>query len=294
MSGKVPITIVTGYLGAGKTTLLRRIIKQTKRRIAIIMNEFGKIGIDGKVIQGKNVDMMEISGGCVCCSMTGEFEAAVREVIEKFSPEAIVVETTGVAEPDAIIVNVDSMPEVKLDSVVVVVDADGMIRFPRISQTGLSQIEGADIILLNKIDLVDESQLSSIEKSLREMNPRAQLVKTIKCETDTDVFFGAELERRIAAKNHAHNTSDIQHFSYSTDRMFDKEKFKQFVSSIPKEVYRAKGFVKFVDGFYLFNYVSGRWDLEKMHAESSEIVFIGGGVARFKPAVFSQIEKSLA
>src|SRR3989344_9260016 len=98
-----PIIILTGYLGAGKTTLLQRLLDETDKRLAVIMNEFGELSVDGTIIKGKDVDIVELSGGCVCCSMTGEFEAAVREIIAKAAPDLIVIETTGVAEPDALV-----------------------------------------------------------------------------------------------------------------------------------------------------------------------------------------------
>ena len=100
MQFRTPITLVTGPLGSGKTTLLRHILATRLAKIAIVMNEFGEIAIDAKVIEGKNVRIAELGGGCVCCSLLGEFEAAVNEIIEKVAPEMIVVETTGLAEPE--------------------------------------------------------------------------------------------------------------------------------------------------------------------------------------------------
>ena len=97
---KTPITVISGYLGAGKTTLLRSIIKNLDKKFAILMNEFGEVGIDAQIIKGKNVDVQELSGGCVCCSLTGEFEFAIKEIIQKYNPEIIIVETTGVGECD--------------------------------------------------------------------------------------------------------------------------------------------------------------------------------------------------
>src|SRR3989344_4821671 len=115
---KTPITIISGYLGAGKTTLLRKIIENLDRKFAILMNEFGEVNIDSQIIKGKNVNVQELSGGCVCCSLTGEFEFAIKEIIKKYSPEIIIVETTAVAEPAAIVFDVEGMAEVKLDSVI--------------------------------------------------------------------------------------------------------------------------------------------------------------------------------
>src|SRR5438552_15017619 len=124
MQPRTPITLITGPLGSGKTTLLRHILRRPAK-IAIVMNEFGEIAIDTKVVEGKNVRISELGGGCVCCSLLGEFEAAVSEIIEKIAPEMIIVETTGLAEPEALVFHIqDQLPQCRLDGVVSVVDAD--------------------------------------------------------------------------------------------------------------------------------------------------------------------------
>src|SRR5438046_8120789 len=119
MQLRTPITLVTGPLGSGKTTLLRHILSTRPAKIAIVMNEFGEMAIDTKVIEGKNVRIAELGGGCVCCSLLGEFEAAVNEIIKKIAPEMIVVETTCLPEPEALVFNVqEALPECRLDGVV--------------------------------------------------------------------------------------------------------------------------------------------------------------------------------
>ncbi len=196
---KTPIMLITGSLGSGKTTLLKRIIDSasslnaailqagnlavapsgpaaipqagksaggsTAFRIAVLMNEFGELAVDSRVVSGKNIDIIELLGGCVCCSMTGEFEAAVKEIIETIGPDFIVVEATGVAESDALVFEVeDNLPQVRLDSVVCIVDAYLGIKYPHVGYTSRTQIASADIILINKVDLVspaEEKPLSS-------------------------------------------------------------------------------------------------------------------------------------
>src|SRR2546430_12441261 len=171
MTPRTPITLITGPLGSGKTTLLRHILATHPAKIAIVMNEFGEIAIDAKVIEGKNVRIAELGGGCVCCSLLGEFEAAVNEIIEKIAPERIVVETTGLAEPEALVFNIqEALPQCRLDGVVSVIDADMLIRFPELGHTTRLQIEGADILLLNKIDLVEAGANQNYASEERAMN----------------------------------------------------------------------------------------------------------------------------
>ena len=146
MLARTPLTVITGPLGSGKTTLLRHIIATMPRRLAILMNEFGEIAIDSKIVAGKNVQMAELGGGCVCCALLGEFDAALHEILATVAPEWIVVETTGVAEPDALVLDIeDNIPAVRLDGVVTVADADAMVRFPRLGHTTRLQIEAAGI-----------------------------------------------------------------------------------------------------------------------------------------------------
>src|SRR5438105_2819181 len=191
MTARTPITLITGPLGSGKTTLLRHILATHPAKIAIVMNEFGEIAIDTKVIKGKNVRIAELGGGCVCCSLLGEFEAAVNEIIEKIAPEIIIVETTGLAEPEALVFDIqEALPRCRLDGVVSVIDADMLVRFPEIGHTTRLQIEGADILFLNKIDLVEPVQIEPLETKLREMNSTAAIVRTKRCRVDPELFFG--------------------------------------------------------------------------------------------------------
>ncbi|MBI2172603.1 MAG: GTP-binding protein [Candidatus Aenigmarchaeota archaeon] len=289
---RIPISVITGYLGSGKTTLLRRILSDSNRKLAVIMNEFGEVGIDGEIIKGKNVDMVELSGGCVCCSLTGEFEAAVKEVIEKAKPEHIVVETTGVAEPDAIVVDIDeNIKGVRLDSIITVADADSMMKYPSIGYTGRVQLEMADIILVNKKDLVTEKQLEEVEEKIHELNPKAVKLRTVKCNADINLLFGIYSSKYVDMHEHSHiEDENMQFFSVEAGRL-DMEKFVSFVKSMPEDIYRAKGFAVFEDASYIFNYVAGRYDLEEFPAEKTKLVFIGKGVKSVEKEISEAVRK---
>lgn len=288
MSGRTPIAIITGYLGSGKTTLLRNILQNTKRRLAILMNEFGEIAIDSKIIEGKNVKMAELAGGCVCCSLVGEFEAAVEEIIRDVKPDMIVVETTGVAEPDALVVDIqESLFQVQLDTVVTIADVDAILRFPEIGYTGRIQLEVADVILINKIDLVDSQQLDKVEEEIRALNDTATFFKTSYCTMNTELLFGIGMEKYFPYMEHSH--PDIESFSFLTDKTINREGFEKIAYNLPSEVYRAKGFVRFSEGSYLFNYVAGRWGLEEFRADNTQLVFIGRDVIKVKDKILVQL-----
>src|SRR5947209_5659712 len=185
MTLRTPITLVTGPLGSGKTTLLRHILATKPAKMAIVMNEFGEIAIDTKIIEGKNVRIAELGGGCVGCSWLGEFEAAVNEIIQRVEPEIIVVETTGLAEPEALVFNIqEALPQCRLDGVISVIDADMLVRFPELGHTTRLQIQGADILLLNKVDLVEPAQIEPLETKLHKVTPTAAIVRTDHCRVD--------------------------------------------------------------------------------------------------------------
>jgi G3E family GTPase len=291
MRPRTRITLITGPLGSGKTTLLRHILAAKPAKIAIVMNEFGEIAIDTKIIQGKNVQIAELGGGCVCCSLLGEFEAAVDEIIDKVDPEIIVVETTGLAEPDALAFNIqEAVPRVRLDGIVCVVDADMLVRFPQIGHTERMQIESADILLLNKIDIISEDDLEKCERKLRDLNPDAVMVRTERCRVDPDLLFGIAREKKIALPEHKHQP-EFESFTFTTEKKLDRECFVHFADHLPAMVYRAKGFVRFHDGAQLFNFVAGRWDLEPFESDETQLVFIGRVVAAKQSEIMNKLKQ---
>jgi G3E family GTPase len=282
---RTPITLVTGPLGSGKTTLLRHILATHPAKIAIVMNEFGEIAIDTKVIEGKNVRIAELGGGCVCCSLLGEFEAAVIEIIKKVAPEIIVVETTGLAEPEALVFNIqEALPQCRLDGVVSVIDADMLVRFPELGHTTRLQIEGADILLLNKIDLVESAQIDGLVAKLRGINSTAAIVRTKGCRIDPELLFGIGREKKIERPKHQHQP-EFDSFTFTSDKTFVRDCFERFAETLPASVVRAKGFVRFSQGAQLFNFVAGRWDLEQFESNRTELVFIGTNVLSAKTAI---------
>jgi G3E family GTPase len=295
MQSRVPITLVTGFLGSGKTTLLRHILAEVPQKIALIVNEFGELAIDSKVLEGKAVRMAELAGGCVCCSLVGEFQAAVSEILETVQPERIIVETTGLAEPEALLFNIqEDLPQVRLDGVITVVDADGMIRFPQLGHTTRMQIEAADLLMLNKSDLVSSEQIGPIKEKLSALNPAASVVVARYCQVDPDLLFGLGEGTPVAPSRHKHQP-EFQSFTYRSDPGapgLDRDALNRLADGLAeKGVYRAKGFVRSPEGGYLFNYVAGRWDLEPFAADTTELVFIGKDIQMHKEEILAGIER---
>ena len=288
---RTPIALITGALGSGKTTLLRQVLDRSDRRLAVLMNEFGEIAIDSQVLPGENLRIIELAGGCVCCELAGEFEAAVNEILERFAPELIVVEATGVAEADALAFEVqDNLPQVRLDSVIHIVDAWATLEHPEIGYAARSQLQQADILLVNKVDLVDPGSIPAVQRQVRSHNDRAVLLECVRCDVDPKVLFGLEPVARDL-KRAAHSGPRLETFAYSAARVLDRAKFEKLISELPKEVLRAKGFVAFSGGTFLFNYVGRRMDLEEFASEDTRLVFIGPRLRAVQHAVLAGLQE---
>ena len=289
---KTPMILIAGPLGSGKTTLLRRLIDSTDLKTAVLMNEFGEIAVDSRVIKGKHIEVVELLGGCVCCSLIGAFEAAVEEIMSTHNPDLLIAETSGVAEPDSVVFGVEEgLPDVRLDSVVAVADVDGMVRFPDLGFATRLQFETADLILINKIDLATDADTTQVESRLDEINSIAQKFRTVRCKIDPVLLLGTDRHRsRTTKKVNAHDQiSEVESFSYtSTDRV-DLEKFEAVVSTLLPDIYRAKGFLRCQNRGLLFNFVAGRWEFEPYPAERTELVFIGRNADQVQASIQREI-----
>jgi G3E family GTPase len=209
----------------------------------------------------------------------------VEEILDRVHPEYILLEATGIAEADALVLEVEEkIPRVRLDSVVCIVDTDTSIRFPSVGYAGRSQLRAADIVLINKIDLVTEAEIEQVVAQVREFNPDAAVLKTVRCAADVCVLFGLAIENRVRDIP-VHGEGTFGSFAHIASTLFDESRFRKAVSLFPPSVFRAKGFVRFHDGGRLFNYVAGRAEFEEFPAERTELVFIGPKVEGDREAI---------
>jgi len=208
LSGKIPVTVLTGYLGAGKTTLLNRILTEDHgRRYAVIVNEFGEIGIDNDLVVGADEDVFEMNNGCVCCTVRGDLIRVVAGLMKRQKPgapafDAIIVETTGLADPGPVaqtfFVDEDVKAKTQLDSVTALVDAKHVMARLDDSREAREQVAFADRIILNKTDLATEAELVAVEARLRKLNPLAPITRAERANVPLDQVLGLggfDLER---------------------------------------------------------------------------------------------------
>lgn len=304
---RVAACVVTGFLGSGKTTLLRGLLQRDpgRERIAVVVNEIGEIGIDGRVLTGFDYveNVVELASGCVCCSIEEyRFDLAVDELVRRLDPTLLVVETTGVAAPGPLLERMRRCG-LGVDAVVTVVDATAWRVALRASRTARRQISAADFLVIAKGDLAGPSKVSRLAGTLRSMQPRALVLEG---RPDAD-FPGAELllatsAARVrddeAALESGHLEGDrIETFSWTTTAPVDRRAFEAALAALPREVLRAKGFLRCPGerSAWLFQAVCGRVEVTGFESGAElavgvQAVFIGSGIL----AKRERIEASLA
>jgi G3E family GTPase len=223
---KTPVTVITGYLGAGKTTLLNRILtEQHGKKYAVIVNEFGEIGIDNELVVGADEEVFEMNNGCICCNVRGDLIRIIEGLMKRKTKfDAIIVETTGLADPAPVaqtfFVDQDVQEKTYLDAVVTVADAKWLLARLKDAPEAKNQIAFADVIILNKIDLVSADELAEVEGRIRSINPYAKLHKTTRSQVPLDSILGQgafDLERILEIEPAFLESSEHHHHDHAHD-----------------------------------------------------------------------------
>jgi len=288
--------VITGFLGVGKTTMLTNSVKQhfPDKKIAIVVNEFGDIGVDSTILKNVHSEVLEISEGCICCQLAEEFESGVQEIIQKYEPEILFVETSGASEPFPIYYSLNTLG-IAVEGVICVIDAKNYKSYSD-DDIFKYQIGGSNILVLNKSDLVSEDEILQVEKDVAAIKEKFNIKNTM---TGVPIFKNhyfvrtshGELGREIfedISLGEIENLDDVEKVAQSTNPLISKtvyikdttfDSLDNFITTLPENIYRAKGIVKLsdIDDTMIANSSFGDVHYDKYEGEikSSFLVLIG-------------------
>lgn len=301
-SEKTDIYLLAGFLGSGKTTLLNRILawETDLSDTVVIVNEFGKIGIDGSIIKSKSGgrDVIELTSGCICCTLTDELVNTLADIRERFKPRRILLEATGVAEPESIAELIEAEPlrdYMRIEKIVTVLGIKYWLGRETFGPFFMSQVEQADLILLNKIDTVSQERLHTAVADLRAEVPGCPVLPTLQCKVDPEVFWSRQATTAPPQKLGNFYTSlpvsavdpdnddasgqeriSYDTFDFVSEQPLDAALFEGFLKTLPWQLFRIKGPVRFHDRTALLNYVAGQADWQEWEVpDHTRLAFIG-------------------
>ncbi len=267
MSMKRPVTILSGFLGSGKTTLLNHILKSVGQlRVAVMINDFGEINIDKDLVVGESGDVVELSGGCLCCAVREDLLASARDLVQSGRAfDCLIVETSGLAHP-GIVAQTFLVPMLeesfRLDAVLTVVDGANIEASLDESETAREQIRAADLFVVNKLDLVTPEEEARIARRLAEINARARALRATYGRVDIGLLLDIDAHRAGGGEHHSHDPqhAEMLSLSFAEEMELDYDKFDRFIESLPDGVYRAKGTVAIrgLSRRVIFHRVGGR------------------------------------
>ena len=299
-SEKTNIYLLAGFLGSGKTTLLNRILswETDLSDTVVLVNEFGKIGIDGSIIRSKSSgrDVIELTSGCICCTLTDELIDTLVDIRKRFRPKKILLEATGVAEPESIIeiIRSETLRDLmRVEKTITVLGIRYWLGRESYGPFFMSQVEQADLILLNKIDTVPKDRLQEAVNDLQAVVPKCTILPTLHCAVDPEIIWNRSSALRLGNfytslptsaigpavdKDGPSNKDRITYdtFDFVSERPLDEAHFHAFLKSLPWQLFRIKGPVRFHDRISLLNYVSGQIDWQEWEEpDDTRLAFIG-------------------
>jgi len=286
-SDRLPVTLVAGYLGAGKTTLINRILKAgADRKITVMVNDFGAINIDARLIRTQAGGVVQLANGCICCSIQSDLKSQLQALVHSSDrPDHLVVETSGVSDPArvaAVLQHPGLKESTRLDAIVTLVDLEN--ERAHADPLFSLQLEVADVLILNKVDLVDETTLAHFRE--RWTFPALRVLEAVRADVRLEFVLGVDAPERDAP-NRSTPQHDFWTTSWRSSDPIDYAAFKRAASALPATIFRAKGFLYLKDlpaEKIIFQQVGSRTEFVKAGkwgdlTPATELVFIGSGAA---------------
>ncbi|UCF92397.1 MAG: GTP-binding protein [Desulfobacterales bacterium] len=328
---KTRVVLLSGFLGAGKTTLLKQILawETDLADTVVIVNEFGDVGIDGLLLKDAGSDVIELASGCVCCTLRADFRQLLSDVMARFRPRRILIESSGVADPTSIVEILGEpalLASLRLDKIITVLDADLWEAREVFGPLFYNQLNLGHLILLNKVDLLPRETIPQYLKEIHAFVPDSQVLPTIHCRIDPESVWTRVDGRTVGLKpiqffhkmpaaaltqsaaphdhdgaNHGGDSGRVTEavdaaryvtFSYRDSRIMDEQCFKRFLKELPWEVFRIKGPVRFHDRTAMLNFVGGKGEWSPWEAEpETRLAFIGWDISQH--ATLRQLQKCI-
>ena len=298
---KPKLILVTGFLGSGKTKFLQNYIEYENaknRFVGIIQNEIGKVGLDGQLLD-YDYSLVEIDEGCVCCSLAGQLKVGVATLMANSKPDTILVETTGVANPFNLLSELNELDNVvEFDSIVSVIDGVNALKLWDEFSIFKDQVRAADVILLNKTDLMNEDEIKQVEKLLTDNNKCANIIKTVNCDINPSNIANSSRMIKSSTSHIAtmfteetpaertHIQDGISSKKIDITEPICKDLFESYLEAIPEDIFRIKGIVEFknFENQFVVQFVNGRYDLkeiEKSKGKDNFLVYIGKNIDQY-------------
>jgi len=299
---KIPVTIITGFLGAGKTTLLNRLIEENpNKKFALIENEFGDIPIDQELVVNAKDGIFEMANGCICCSLNVELGELLQKLVsDEYNFNHLIIETTGIAEPDGIasaFIGGKRSSKFVLDGTICLADAHDIIRNLDERGEAHKQVSFADVIVLNKADLVAENEMDKAKKAIRKYNADAQVYdcsfgKVHENLLDLKAYDGNQLENKLLNPHHHHHHDELVAHSFEFKEPLISEKFEHWITMLlflsGYQIYRVKGILNLrgESNKIIFQSVRSNSNIDigspwmEGEIQKSKIVFIGNNIKR--------------
>jgi G3E family GTPase len=307
----VPTTVFSGFLGSGKTTIISHLIADLQSsgiQVVYIKNEIGDENVDGQIMRGQNIATKELLNGCICCTLVGPFIQAIDEIIEKFKPDRLIIEASGAADPSAIALMIQSHPKLERDGIISIIDVANFEGYKDLSQTAQNQTKFTDLLVFNKVELVDLDRTRAVVGYVRELNTHSPIVEAPQGKLNPEVAFGLSTNQLadllISAEGVAHREHHEQHshlqedgittFHIPTPGTCTLPDLEKFLTGLPGAIYRVKGFVQLSDGTTVVaNKVGNRISFvpapESTKITEGALVFIGFSIAELEGKIATQL-----
>ena len=292
---KIPTTVLVGFLGSGKTTIISHLIDylvEQGEKVVYIKNEVGDTDIDTRLLADKKIQTQELLNGCICCTLVGSLNNAIDQLAEQYQPDRFLIESAGTADPESLALTISHHPRLIRDGVISVIDVVNFNGYEHLDTIAQTQAKFNDLIVFNKVELVDQHRKQAVVGYVRELNETSPIVEAPHGILDPRLAFGISSTLDLSdAVHHHHHHDEIDTYVFSHAGKFDRHQFSQVLKKIPANVLRIKGFVVWQSGeIQVLNGVAQRYEFYAAPAQTPsqiEVLCIGYHIQE----IHEQLEK---